>query len=79
MEINACMGIIMVIHILELLICGMCSNPKVNKQRKVRDLAVSLDCVGIPLFCKGRIELESLFLCKHSTSVYLAFCSVCVY
>lgn len=61
MEINACMGIVMVIHVLELLICGMCSNPKVNKQHKGRDLAVSLDCVCIPLFCKGRSQLDSLW------------------
>lgn len=27
---------------LELLICGMCSNPKVNEQSKARDLALSL-------------------------------------
>lgn len=63
MEINACMGIIMVIHILELLICGTRSNPKGNKQCKVRDLAVSLDSVSIPLFCKRRSELDSLCFC----------------
>lgn len=35
------MGMIVVIHgfSLELLICGMHSNPKVNEQNKVRDLA----------------------------------------
>lgn len=55
MEINACMGIMMVIHILELLICGMCSNPKVNKQYKVRDLAVSLGCVGYSFVLQGEI------------------------
>lgn len=45
------MGIIMIIHILELLICGMHSNPKVHKQYKVRDLAVSLYCVFL---CSAR-------------------------
>lgn len=63
MELNACVGIIMVIRVLELLICGMRSNPKVNKQCEVRDLAVSLDCVCIPLFCKGRSELDCCCSC----------------
>lgn len=56
MELNACVGIIMVIRVLELLICGMCSNPNVNEQCEVRDLAVSLDCVVF--LCSAREDLS---------------------
>lgn len=55
MKINAFVGIIMIIHVLELLICGMHSNPKVDKQYKVRDLACILGLYVDSFVLQGKI------------------------